>query len=444
MSLLSQVGALFLDGIGPVDVQARHASDFPSFEDQMAAIQRRSRDTYRTATAEEAMSVPAIFGAVSLIANTVGSLSLEAFRKGVLMAQEDAPRLIQRPNPFSNARVFFRDTALHLGTRGDAWWYTAVRDPVDGSALSLVVAPPWEITVTQNDDNRLRPEIKWGDRIIPNERMTHITYLPDRSGLRGVGPLQLCGAAVSVAVEAQQWAANFFSGSIPSIIGTTELDMTEDELLQLDKQWNEKPPNTPRWLTNAMKLSDSPFDPGKAQLNESRQHQVGDVARMFNLPGALLEYQMGGSSLTYQNQQDIWADFLRRCLSPNYLEPMEQAMSDLLTRSTVARFNVKQLLRASPKERMEVHQLAISNGIYDANTAAREEGYAPGNVDFAPVPFAPPQAVPTLLPPNRELGLARSAMEEIRCPKCGRVNGEAAGAFRTVCKRCGTMIERVA
>jgi HK97 family phage portal protein len=443
MSFLNQVGRLFLDGVTPLDVQARHASDFPSFEEQMAAIQRRTRDTYRTASVGEALSVPAIFAGVSLIANTIGTLSLEAYRKGILMSQEDAPRLIQRPNPFTTLRVFLRDTAYHLVTRGEAWWYIAARDPIDGSPLSLYPVPPWEITVAENDSNRLRPEIKWSDRTIPNDDIRHITYLPGRD-LRGSGPLQECGAAVSVAVEAQQWAANFFSGSIPSIVGTTDQDMTEDELVAMDRQWNEKPPNMPRWLTNGLELSDSPFDPAKAQLNESRQHNVGDVARMLNMPGSLLEYQMSGSSLTYRNDEGIWTDFARRCLSPHYLEPMEQEMSDLLTRSTVARFNLKQLLRADAKTRMEVHKTAIEAGIYDAATAAIEEGYAPGAVDFAPVPFAPPQAVPTLLPPNRELGLARSAMEEIRCPKCHRVNGEASGAFRTVCKRCGTMIEVVA
>jgi HK97 family phage portal protein len=443
MSFLNQVGRLFLDGVTPLDVQARHASDFPSFDEQMAAIQRRGRDTFRTASVSEALSVPAIFAGVSLIANTVGTLSLEAYRKGVLMKDRDeVPRLIQRPNPFTTLRVFLRDTAFHLATRGEAWWWVPVRDS-DGAALSLYPVPPWEITVSQNDDNRLRPIIKWSDRKIDNDDIIQITYLPGRD-LRGSGPLQECGAAVSVAVEAQQWAANFFSGSIPSIVGTTDQDMTPDELVAMDKQWNEKPPNMPRWLTNGLELSDSPFDPAKAQLNESRQHNVGDVARMLNMPGSLLEYQMSGSSLTYRNDEGIWTDFARRCLSPHYLEPMEQEMSDLLTRSTVARFNLKQLLRADAKTRMEVHKTAIDAGIYDAATAAIEEGYAPGAVDFAPVPFAPPQAVPTLLPPNRELGLARSAMEEIRCPKCGRVNGEAAGAFRTVCKRCGTMIERVA
>ena len=96
---------------------------------------------------------------------------------------------------------------------------------------------------------------------------------------------------------------------------------------------SEKPNNLPRWLTSDMTLSEVPINPQKAQLTEIRQIQVGEVARMFDMPGPMLEYQMSGSSLTYRNEEDIWTDFQRRCLSPHYLEPMQQEMSDLLTRS---------------------------------------------------------------------------------------------------------------
>ena len=439
MSFLTAIGRAFLDGLPADETVTRSAAyEYPSFEQQFDAIRNRARGTYRAASVDEAMGVPSIFGAVSLIANTVGTLSLEAFRKGIRMPQEDAPRLIQRPNPFTTLRVFLRDTAYYLATRGEAWWWIAARDPVDGSPLSLYPIPPWELVVTQDDGNRLRPEIRWADRLIPNDDIRQITYLPGREG-RGVGPLQKAGAAVSVAVEAQEWAANFFSGSIPSMIGTTDQMMTEDELKMLDRQWVEKPNNLPRWMVGGMTMDESPFDPEKAQLTDARRDNVGDHARMFNMPGALLEYQMGGSSLTYQNQQDIWDDFARRCLSPHYLEPIEQEMSDLLTRSTVSRFNMKQLLRSSPKERMEVHTAAIAAGIYGPEVAAQEEGYAPGSVDFAPVPLAPPQAIPTLLPPNREI---RTAYEEVRCPKCSRLVGEAVGPARIVCKRCGVLVEK--
>ena len=437
MNLLSTVAHAFLDGVGPIETRSLDA--YPSYEQQMQAVWNRHRQArpWRPATVTEATGVPAIFSAISLIADTVGSLSLEAFRRGVLLNSDEAPRLVQRPNPLSTPRAFFRDTAYYLATRGEAWWWIARRD-IDDAAISLFPVPPWEITVVANDRDRLQPTIKWGDKKIDNEDIRQITYLPGDDGLRGVGPLQVCGAAASVTVEAQEWAANFFSGSVPSIVGTTDADMTDQELEQMDKQWNEKAPNLPRWLTNGLKLSDSPFDPQKAQLTESRQHQVGESARMFNMPGALIEYQMGGSSLTYQNQADIWQDFQRRCLSPHYLEPIEQEMSDLLTRSTVARFNLKQLLRADPKTRMEVHGLAIDKGIYSPEVAAQEEGYLPGSVDFAPVPLAAPQAIPTQLPVNR----SRSVLRDLRCSKCGRLAARVGdGAiYETRCAKCGTEV----
>jgi HK97 family phage portal protein len=434
MSWLNNLGHLLLDGVGPI--QARAATDSEALNIELASLRRRyeSARPWRVADVSEALGVPPIFGAVSLIANTVGSLSLEAFRRGQLVANGDVPRLIVRPNPLTTPRAFFRDTAYYLATRGEAWWWIAARD-VDGSPLSLYPVPPWEVRVSANERNRLRPTIEWGTRTIPNEDMRQITYLPSRDGLRGVGPLQECGAAVSVAVEAQEWAANFYSGSIPSIIGTTEQDMTEDELKAMDAQWNEKPPNMPRWLTNGLTLSESPVDPERAQLTESRQYNVGDVARMFNMPGSLIEYQMSGSSLRYQNDQSIWYDFQRRCLSPHYLEPIEQEISDLLTRSTVARFNLKQLLRASPKERMEVHEKAIASGIYTPEIAAQEEGYLPGSVDYAPVPLAPPQASITQLPVR-----SRADLTELHCPKCRKLVGKVNGGAEIMCPRCRTMV----
>jgi HK97 family phage portal protein len=343
------------------------------------------------------------------------------------------PRLLERPNPFTTPRVFFRDTAFYLATRGEAWWWIAARD-LDGLPLSLYPIKPWEIVVEPNPSNRLEPTIRWGQREIPLADVRQITYLPG-SDERGRGPLQELGAAVSVSIESQEWAASFFDGSIPSIVGTTDQDMTEDELELMDRQWNEKAPNLPRWLTNGLTLSESPFDPEKAQLTQTRQHQVGDIARAFSMPGSLLEYQMSGSTLRYQNDQSIWRDFQARCLTPHYLEPIEQEISDLLPRSTVGRFNVKQLLRADPKTRMETHQIAIEAGIYDSETAAREEGYAPGSVDYAPVAPAPPAAIPSILPAD-----ARTALVDLRCPRCGRLNGRASGYAEVTCKRCGQMV----
>jgi len=432
MSFLQTVAEAFLGR--PEDFKTL-SSEFPDLDTQLAAIRAARANqarVYRIAGVQEALGVPSILAAVTLISGTVGRLSMEAYLNGTLVTNPDQiPRLIIRPNPRSTPREFFRDSTFYLATRGEVWWYVAKRD-ADGNALSLVVVPPWEVQVEKNDRDRFSPTIRWLDVERRPEDLRQITYMPDHSGLRGVGPLQMAGAAVSVATEADAWAANFFSGALPSLIGTTEADVDELDLKALDAQWAEKPNNLPRWMTNGLKLEAPPYDAQRAQLTESRQFQVGEVARMFTMPGSLIEYQMPGSSLTYRSEPDIWVDFKERCLSPHYLEPIEQEMTDLLTRSYTTRFNTWELTKADPKTRYEVYGIGIDKGIFGPEYPQKMEGMIPGDVNYAPVPQAPPAAVPT---PIRAL-----SMEARRCvnPKCKKLLADVAPpGWKTTCPRCG-------
>lgn len=427
----------------PVEVRTEYAS----WEQQVAAFHRLPQP-WSIASPDEALSVPAIFRAVTLIANTIGMLNLETFRNKVLLTDPaDIPRLSVRPNPRSTPRVFWRDTAYYMATRGEAWWWIAKRD-TDGNAIALFPVPPWEITVEANPRNRLEPFIKWLDREMDNDDMRQITYMPDRNGLRGVGPLQMCGAAVSIAVEAQEWAANWYSGSLPSIVGETDMDLSADEAKKLDDQWAEKPGNLPRWLPLGIKVRDFGMDPNKAQLIDQRRFNDGQAAVMFGIPGSLLEYSMPGASITYQNVEGEYTKLVRTCLQPNYLEPIEQEMSDLLTRSHTARFNTNEVQRADLKSRSEVFKNLTEAGIRQ-EVAAHIVGFEsidPNPVNVAPVPFAPPQAVADRLPTD-----VRNSQEpmEVRCDgmtskrrhgvsrieRCNKLLATT-GTFTGACPRC--------
>jgi len=183
-------------------------------------------------------------------------------------------------------------------------------------------------------------------------------------------------------------------------------------------------------------------NPQGAQMLDARLSNKGDAANMFGIPGVLLEYNAPGSSLTYQNVQEVFSLFVKTSLAPNFLEPIEQELSDLLPRSTVARFNVSGFERANAKTRWETYGLMVPViGSEEAAAIARKsEGIDPGDVEFQPVPFAPPAAFPTRLP------VARSA-EPVRCSgrrvlkgvlrPCNKLLAEA-GPFIGSCPRCGT------
>ena len=418
-------------------------TNYPDLETQLLAVQGLTARPWRAPSITDAVGVPAIYRAVTLIANTTGSLSLNAYRKGRRLSNEDRPRLIVRPNPFTTPRDFFRDTAYAMATRGEAWWWVAARGP-DGEALSLLPVNPAEVTVEENERDLRYPIVKWRGRTMPNADMVQITLLREPGALRGAGPLQVCGAAISVAVEAQQWAANFFAaGGYPSILIKAAMMLEPAEAEALKAQWLETYSNTPKVIDPGIEGVD---ELGKnvegAQMMEAREYQVGDAARMFGIPASMLDHAVPGSSLTYQNLETEFAKFVRACLWPNYLEPIEQAMSDLLTRSTTARFNIDALQRADSATRFNNYQVGISAGFMTADEARVSEGWEPGDVENAPAPFAPPAAIPGPI-------AKRSAAEPIRCDgmtqklrngvtrmeRCNKLLAEAPPFFGT-CPRC--------
>lgn len=401
---------------------------------RLTASYSPSTRAWRLPSVTEALGVPSIHRCVALISSTTGMLSMQGYRNGRLM--DAAPQLIARPDPYATAGEFYAGTAANMAKYGEFVWWIASRDS-DGRPAALIVVPLNELKVEANKANRLFPTYTWGDHkgtrysaANPAGAFVHVKYpLTEPFALRGKGPLQLNGAAVSVTVEAQTWAANFYAeGGYPSVNLHDPAELTADEAEDLRTQWVKTPPNTPQVTSGSIEVREVPINSQGAQMLDGRQHNNGDAARMFGVPGSLIEYQMPGASLTYQNLEGEFTKLVRTCLQPLYLEPIEQAMSDLLSRSTSARFNVDGFLRADTLTRFRVHKLAIDSGIYDQSYAQRVEGIIPGDVEYAPVPPAPPASVPARL--------STAEGREVRCPNGHLLAELAAPPYRFTCFRC--------
>jgi HK97 family phage portal protein len=339
--------------------------------------------------------VPAVFRACSLISNLIGTFTLEAWRLGVRMT--DPPRIVQRPDPFRTARDFWRSVGWNLATRGEADLYIGARDS-DGLPLSVLNIPPAELNGRYEDPrDELLHRVTWDWRgtPVPSSSIVQIVFAQEDGSPRGVGPLQLCGAAVTVARESLEWAANYYGGGgIPSVLLSPRVPITEDEAGVIRAAWMAGDANTPKVAAevDATVLSSNAQ---QAELAAARLQSVNDVACMFGMAPELLEHAMigGGSAITYRNLADLGTDLVRFCLVPGYLEPIEQSFADLLPRSTITRFNVDELERADMETRMRIYESALRSGVYEIADAKRAEGLIPGSPQYAPVP--PNLALPT-------------------------------------------------
>ena len=371
-------------GLQPLEQRALASdADVPGLT---AQIQRAfgsdpSRPWIRPAPSD-AMANPAIFRGISLLANVAGSLTLEAYRNGARM--DEPPALIRRPDPFQTPQAFVRDSVYSLAKWGELLLWIGARDP-DGMALSLRVTDPVEWAIAW-DDRRWARTYQWRNREIDPRDVVHVTFLRDLGAPRGYGPLQACGAAIYVSQAADEWAARFFATSGAPLVTLEHPDeLSPDEAQDLKTQWMARIPGEPAVISGGVKASPFGLNPEAAQLTQSRTAAVGDAARMLGIPGSLLEYAAQGASLTYQNLGSVGDHLIRFTLAPGYLEPLEQALSDLLTRTTVCRFNVDGLLRADIRTRYDVYKSGIESGVLEPTEARIMEGLDPGSVEVAPV-----------------------------------------------------------
>ena len=361
--------------------------DHPGITEQLLAIQGISSDSWYPPTIREALGVPAVFRAVTMISNLVGSLTLDAWRNGIRMTA-DIPMLVSRPGVFSTPRDFFRDTAYYLASRGEYIWWIVDRD-ADGLARKLLLLPLAEVVVEWDQKVPLLRKYTWRNKPISADDIEHGTFSREPGALRGQGPLQLCGAALSAAVEADEWAARFFKrGGAPATVLKVPVSMNDAEARALVDRWLEREGNEVRVASGGSDPQPFQVDPESAQLLESRRYSAASVATMFGMDADLLNAAQSGSSLTYQNVGQRFDNFIRSTLAPNYLEPIEHGISERLSRTTVARFNLQGLLRADVKTQADVYSTLVTAGV--PGPQAAEIAGLSGLVDTIPIPAPEP------------------------------------------------------
>ncbi|MGH8429914.1 MAG: phage portal protein, partial [Solimonas sp.] len=144
-----------------------------------------------------------------------------------------------------------------------------------------------------------------------------------------------------------------------------------------------------------------------AQLLESRQWQVVDIARAFGVPPFMIA-EMGKA--TYNNTENLGTDFVKYTLNPHLMRWQQELNFKLfMTARFFTEYNTNALMRADVKTRGDYYKAALggtqSPGWMTPNEVRRLENDAPiegGNTLFRPKektdaqPEEPaPEAAPT-------------------------------------------------
>lgn len=245
------------------------------------------------------MQVSAVYACVRLIANTIGQLGLILYRKtpGGPERADDHPLawiLHDQPNPETAAFQYWACVGQHLALRGNH--YSVIDWAKNGRVRALWPQYPDDVKVERKDGElsySLRKGGKWDP--IPAKYVLHIPDITDE-GLIGLSPIQCAANTIGHFIAARDHGASFlrngakFNGIIERKEG---LAWSAQAKTNFEEYWARtfggygNAGKTPV-IEDGMSYKPVTVSPVDAQLLETLQFGIGDIARIFAVPNHLI------------------------------------------------------------------------------------------------------------------------------------------------------------
>ncbi|WP_019342828.1 phage portal protein [Stutzerimonas stutzeri] len=321
-----------------------------------------------TTTAE---SVSTVYGCVSAISETVGSLPLDVYRRTEEGREKARSHPLYRllhdtPNNYQTAMEFREQMQRHVLLRGNAF-AEIVWNP-NGSVKALLPMHPDSVTVLTTHDGKLLYETT--DRLgrvrrLLADEVLHLRYHSD-DGILGRSPIQVARDTIGLALAERTHGAKMFEqGTKLSGVIETPPGTTREQAGQIRESWATGQagvgnhgktavlPQGATFKTVSMTLED-------AEWIAARQLSVEEVCRLFRVPPTMVGDLRHGN---YSNTVELSRMFITHTLR-RHLVMWEQAINRACINNPTffVEHNVEALLRGDSLARASFYQRGIEDG----------------------------------------------------------------------------------
>lgn len=325
-----------------------------------------------------ALSIPAVWAAVRIRADVVASLPVQVYRDedGIprRVSGDAVPGVLSQPSALDDIGAWLAASQLSLDLRGNAYGRILSRDPRTYLPTQIELVHPDDVSCYLNRDGFVRYRIGGGRELGPDD-VWHERQNEEPGSVVGLSPITAAARALGISLDAGDYGSGFFREALtPSGLLSSDAPIDEEqarvvkrrvqatqngrEPLVLGGNWTYKP------------LSISPTD--AAYLEVLARGDV-DAARLFSVPGELIEANTSGSSITYANREQRVQDLLAFRLGP-VIQRRERALTRLTVRDQYVKLNTGALLRGDLAARYASYKVGIDTGfLTDEEARALEE-----------------------------------------------------------------------
>lgn len=326
----------------------------------------------------------AVFGAVTMLANTVASMHFRLYHQWDEAVDHPLHRLFAyQASPRMNPYEFWQTMEACRDTAGNCY---ALKVPgMDGHTEALDVLEPSSVTPMTDTETGglwycLRPK-EGGELYVPARQMLHCRHVTT-SGLKGVSPQEVLLDTLRYDDQMKTFSLEQVRGVSGAVVLDFPSDMGNERVNQVINRFLEnyrKSHSSLIVLTGGARASSINKSVVDSKVLDVDRITANKVARVYNIPPSLLgDY----STSSYSSQEQQQLEYLERTIVPIARMYEAELTMKLLTYKEVQAgyrfaFDVDDLVVADSETRANLFQVYTRNGIMRVNEARRKLGLKP-------------------------------------------------------------------
>jgi HK97 family phage portal protein len=370
-----------------------------------------STDSGVSVTPDTALTYSAVYAAVRCIAESVSSLPLNYYErlpgggKAHAKANPLHTLLHDEPNPEMSSLQWREASMAHLLLHGNS--YSEIVRDLEGNVVELWPIDPTMVTPRRTDSGELYYELNRGKSFITAGNMLHIPGL-SFDGISGISVIGLARQSIGLSMAIESFGAGYFGrGARPGGVLTFPGQLSPEARQNLRRSFEELHAggaNSHRvaLLEAGLKWEAIGVPPDDSQFLQSREFQIIEIARWFNLPPTKLKDL---SKTSYNSLEQMEISFVVDTLRP-WLVRWEQQLNRKIIRpqdrgSYFFEFNADGILRGDQASRYNAYSVARNWGWLSVNEIREKENMNPiegGDVYMQPMNMQALGTAPTAAP----------------------------------------------
>lgn len=353
-------------------------------------------DSGELVTPKKALSLIAVYRAVSIVAGTAAMLEPRAYEAavGTLNKTDVTERypVLWDPHPEMTDYELWEWAYSCVELHGNAFLqkqrYVSGNKPVDGQTRPpvryLLPVRPELVRVGRSSDGTKMFGVRdpeTGEEVpATTDDILHIPGF-GYDGIVGLSPIDLARQGLGTAMAAEKYAALLFGrGALMSGILQTDRRLPPGAADQLQARWHEMTSGLSQAhkvavLDQGAKFQPIQITPEQAQFLETRKFSVIEVARLFGVPPHLL-METSAASNWGTGIEEQTRGFITFSLNYRLVRVARRISKELLPRSPKRIFcehRTEELLQADTLHRYQAHSLALRDRWKTRAEVRREE-----------------------------------------------------------------------